>query len=126
MALVPISILKPHEHIIFDNLKRVLESIVEEGQIHTPIIVDSNTLTILDGHHRVASLKLLAATRAPVLLVDYFSDVVELDTWRPGVKVTKHQVVRAAERGVLYPPKTTRHKLRIQVPKVSVRLSDLV
>jgi len=49
----------------------VLEAIRAAGAVYKPIIVDAETLTVVDGHHRLAALKLIGARRAPVLLVDY-------------------------------------------------------
>ena len=82
-------------------------------------------LVILDGHHRWTALRLLGARLAPVLVVDYWRHV-ELGSWRPGVTVTRREVLEAAVSGRLLPPKTTRHRLRVQASWEPVPLEDLV
>ncbi|MEM1873152.1 MAG: hypothetical protein QXF57_00995, partial [Acidilobaceae archaeon] len=89
------------------------------------ILVDSKTLVILDGHHRVEALKLLGCKLVPALLVDYDSDCVQVSSWRVGTSVAKDDVRRAGLQGSLMPPKTSRHSICIQPPQLSVSLAEL-
>ena len=125
VKLVPLTSLRPHERIDESRLWEVLESIRSEGVLHYPVIVDSKTLVILDGHHRVESLRILGAKLIPALLVDYDDDCVTVGSWRPGVRVTKDMVRLHGLRGNLLPPKTSRHRLCFEVPRIDVPLDKL-
>lgn len=107
LVLVRIDLLKPHEQIIIDYLNEIIRSIREKGYNGPPIIVERDHYIILDGHHRVNALKELQARWVPVLLVRYQSNILTLTSWRHGVNVSRHEVVRRALSGKLYPPKTT-------------------
>ena len=61
----------------------------------------------------------------PVLLVDYDSDCVTVSSWRDGVTVTKEMVRERGLKGVLMPPKTSRHKVCFEIPEVRVPLGVL-
>lgn len=70
-----------HEEIIpklLEGLARVIES---DGALNHPAIVDSNTLVVLDGMHRVAALEKLGCRYLPVCLVDYQNPNVEVGCW---------------------------------------------
>lgn len=77
---VRISRLIPHETVIEDRVRELMKSIEEKG-LEEPIIVDSRTYMIIDGHHRVEAFKRLQKTRIPALLVDYLDDEIELKRW---------------------------------------------
>jgi hypothetical protein len=53
-----------------------------------PIVVDSNSLVVLDGMHRVAAAKKIGCTRMPVCLVDYDNPNILIDTWYRGFEGT--------------------------------------
>jgi len=84
-------------------------------------------LVILDGHHRVEAVRALGARRIPAYIVDYFSDVVQLSTWPDAVVsvVTKEDVIRRGRTGDLFPPKTSRHTLTIELEDRPTDLDDL-
>lgn len=68
IALIKSKFLKQHELINQDHLYELLEEIHSNGFIEAPIIVDENTLIILDGHHRFNALRILGLSKAPVFL----------------------------------------------------------
>lgn len=114
--LVDLSGLRAHEEIDEASLRDLVRALREEGSVREPILVAEGHGVVLNGHHRFAALKAMGLRRAPAWVVDYFSDVVELDQWPDSPfrgDVTKEEVVRRAKEGRLYPPKTTRHRLRI-------------
>jgi L-serine kinase (ADP) len=126
--LVELDRLLPHEEIdgkAFEELVRALE---DEGSVREPILVARGHGVVLNGHHRFAAFKAMGLRRAPAWVVDYFSDVVDLEKWPdspfPG-PVTKEEVVRRAKTGALYPPKTTRHRLKVTPEARRTPLSDL-
>lgn len=67
------NLLKQHEKINTNHLKLLLNQIKHDGILNHPIIVDKNTLIILDGHHRFNVLKKLGLSIIPVYFVDYKS-----------------------------------------------------
>lgn len=111
-----------------DLVLRTVDEIKQEGYLKKPILVAADDLVILDGHHRYEALRELGCRRVPCYLIDYFSDLVQLDTW-PGAivqEVTKEDVLRRGMRGDLLPPKTTRHTVRAPLPEVVTDLEDLL
>ena len=126
--LLDINLLHCHEEIQLPLLERVMEEIREDGYVKKPILVADQVWVILDGHHRYEALRRLGCRRVPAYVIDYFSDVVELSLW-PTAKVKdvrKEDVVEHGRSGLLYTPKTTRHKIRIQLPDVFTDLEDLM
>ncbi|NPA23964.1 MAG: ParB N-terminal domain-containing protein [Crenarchaeota archaeon] len=77
---IRISKLIPHESTIEERVRELIESIRRTG-LQEPIIVDSETYMIIDGHHRVEACKRLGITKIPALLVNYLDDDIELRRW---------------------------------------------
>ncbi len=109
IAILPISLLRPHENVDPDLVKELAEDIKRCGLLRKPIVVDSKTLIIIDGHHRVEALKRLGCRRIPCLLVNYRSPKIAVLSWSRGEPLSKDLVLNAGLRGELLPPKTTRH-----------------
>jgi len=126
-ALVELEKLRPHEQTQPGLLARVLADIRRDGCIRRPVLVESKHLVILDGHHRYEALKVLGCRRVPVYLVDYEDDGIGLTTWpRAIVKtVTKAEVIDRGIRSDPFPPKTTRHRVSIELEDVRVSLDEL-
>jgi L-serine kinase (ADP) len=111
-ALVPIRDLKTHEAAEPDRVRRVMRQMKSTGVVKKAIIVDSNSMVVLDGAHRMNALQMLGAVRAPAWLIDYSDeDVVVLSKDRKS-QIPKEAVVRAATQGPKFPPKTTRHMIK--------------
>lgn len=68
IKIIKNNLLKKHEQIINSHLKMLYITIKKDGYINNPIIVDKNTMIILDGHHRYNVLKLLGLSSSPVCL----------------------------------------------------------
>jgi hypothetical protein len=109
ITILPISVLRPHEAVDPGLVRELAEDIRRCGLIRKPIVVDRETLIIIDGHHRVEALKRLGCGRIPCLLVNYRSPRVAVLSWRGGEPLSKDLVLNAGLRGELLPPKTTRH-----------------
>ncbi len=124
--IVDISELKPHEKIDIELVHTLLRDVICKGYIEKPILVDIYSMTILDGHHRVAVLKSLGRRRVPAILVDYLNDnIIKVYSWRNGYIVTKHDVLYRARTGLLYPPKTSRHVTLFEIPRIDIDISLL-
>ena len=84
MAIVPLERLRAHEMAGPQRVEKLVEDIRRRGRVERPVLVDAKTLVMLDGHHRVATLRRLGARRVPAVLVYYSSPCVEVGSWRPG------------------------------------------
>lgn len=127
--LIEIEKLRPHEQVELEVVDRVHADLQKEGRIREPILVSKEEFVVLNGHHRVAALTRLRARRVPAWVVRYMSEMVELDRYPgstyPG-SVTKKEVIAHALSARLFPPKTTRHRLRKGLPDRHTDLNDLM
>ncbi len=128
VELVDIEWLKPHEQIRDRQVKELLKMTLRWDAYTKPMLVDESSGTILDGHHRYTVGIRLGLALLPVILVDYLGDAsIELDVWPAcGIdSLTKQQVLDMAHSSELFPPKTSRHRIAIELPPISVSLDDL-
>lgn len=128
VSLVPLDWLKPHEEIKVKNRDKLLDMTKRWGGFTKPMLVDSETGAILDGHHRHSVAVSLNLKRVPVILIDYLSDKeIEVDVW-PGCgldTITKQQVIDMSLSANLYPPKTSKHTISNHMPPIHVLLEEL-
>jgi L-serine kinase (ADP) len=125
-ALVPIDTLHAHEQIDLADIDVLIADLTARGVFTVPIWVARGSMVILNGHHRVAALRRLGATRVPAWILDYDSDHVRLELWRPGTSITKSEVIRRGLGGQLFPPKTTRHVIDEELPAHPTPLAELL
>ncbi|MCE4603120.1 MAG: ParB N-terminal domain-containing protein [Desulfurococcales archaeon] len=126
VSLLPLDMLRPHEMTIEERVQSLMKDLEERRVQERPILVDSKTMIILDGHHRTEALKRLGARRIAAVLVDYDSDLVSVDSWRPGVRVSKDLVRSAGLTGKLLPPRTSRHRVNAEIPRADTPLDELM
>jgi L-serine kinase (ADP) len=124
-ALVPIGRLLAHEKVDPAKVDELVEEFRADGVFVDPIWVARGSDVILNGHHRVAALRKLGATRVPAWLLDYEDDGIALERWTPGPTITKDEVVRRARAGRLFPIKTTRHRLADELPAHPTPIAEL-
>ncbi|RLE51583.1 MAG: hypothetical protein DRJ33_05610 [Candidatus Methanomethylicota archaeon] len=75
-------LLKIHEETIPSLLSNLSDQIRRDNLLKNPVIVDSKTLTVLDGSHRFVALKdLLKASFIPICAIDYDSPQVKVEVW---------------------------------------------
>jgi cysteine synthase/O-phosphoserine sulfhydrylase/cystathionine beta-synthase len=110
--LVELEKLRPHEEADANYLKELTQQIASDKILKYAIVADQKTNVILDGEHRYNALKNLGCKRIPVIYVDYESPNIEVQTWRNGYNLTKHEVIEAALTGKRFPPKTSRHIIK--------------
>lgn len=127
--LVDIDWLKPHEEILSnERVAGLRRATINWGAYTEPLLVDSNTGTILDGHHRYRVGLQLQLRRLPVVLVDYLKDSsITVDIW-PSAKMdalSKQDVVNMGLSNKLMPPKTSRHRFADALPPISIDLGIL-
>lgn len=128
VSLVSLDWLKPHEEIKVKNRDKLLDMTKRWGGFTKPMLVDSQTGAILDGHHRHSVAVSLNLKRVPVILINYLDDKqIEVDVW-PGCgldNITKQQVIDMSLSGNLYPPKTSKHTISNHMPPIHVLLEEL-
>ncbi len=106
--------LKTHERTGILRFVAAFVMIVREGAIINPLLIDEETKTILDGHHRHAVARLLRLRKVPCWAVSYLDDgAIEVEPRRRDIPVSKEDVVRRGTSGKVYPKKTTRHKYKV-------------
>jgi L-serine kinase (ADP) len=125
-GLVPIGKLLAHEEVDEESVAELIAELGRTQVFADPIWVARDSLVILNGHHRVEALRRLHAARVPAWLLDYETDLVSLEPWRPGLPITKTEVVRRAQDGRLFPPKTTRHGVRVPLEPRPTPLAELL
>jgi len=118
--------LRAHEQVIPGRVEELVYEIRRDGVLRVPILADARTLTILDGHHRTEALRRLGARWVPAVLVDYLDGPVTVESWKPGIKVSKREVLARAVQGRLYPPRTTRHRVLFDYPRIDLKISVLL
>jgi len=81
LVLEELSALHIHEEIIPEKMAELVEKIPHDGVWIHPIIVDRNSLVVLDGMHRVAAAKEIGYRYIPVCLVDYENPNIHIGCW---------------------------------------------
>jgi hypothetical protein len=81
LVLEELSRLHIHEEIIPDKMEELVEKIPHDGVWIHPIVVDRNSLVVLDGMHRVAAAKEIGYRYIPVCLVDYGNPNIHIGCW---------------------------------------------
>ena len=126
--LISVSDLFPHEEVDPKTVESVEREIRAEGAILEPILVADGSLVVLNGHHRLEVLRKLGVSKVPAWVIDYHGSSITVDLW-PGTSVkevpSKEQIESRARRGLLYPPKTSRHTMRQRLPRRRTPLRDL-
>lgn len=112
IELVEVERLRPHEEFKPERLATVSAKIRAEGAVDLPIIVDRETLVIIDGHHRWWTCRDLGCRYAPVVKVEYLDDAEVTFTVRPESPhqgIGKRDVLARGQEGRPFPYKTTKH-----------------
>jgi L-serine kinase (ADP) len=109
MTLHPPHSLKPHEHVSWLRVCTLAVQFLRTGIFDHPILIDAESRTILDGHHRHKVALILNLRRVPCHEVAYLDDESIAVTPRRHIPVSKESVVKCAATGMLFPRKSTRH-----------------
>ncbi|MEM2793483.1 MAG: ParB N-terminal domain-containing protein [Candidatus Methanomethylicia archaeon] len=70
-----------HEEIIPELLSKLILEIRRDGVVKHPVIVDENSLVVLDGTHRVEAIRRLGCKYIPVCLVNYNNPSIAVGAW---------------------------------------------
>jgi len=68
IKIIKNNLIRQHERIRKNHLRKLAKEIKSDDYINNPTIVDKNTMIILDGHHRFNAIKFLGLTSSPVYL----------------------------------------------------------
>jgi hypothetical protein len=79
--LSPSKTLFIHEETIPDRVAELRDSIMCDGVVKDPVVVDAGSCVVLDGMHRVAALKELRCSYVPVCAVDYLNPNIKVGVW---------------------------------------------
>ncbi len=110
----------PNEEHDETRMLEVLESIQRCGRWTTPIVLEHHSLSVMDGHHRLAAARRLSLPRVPCLLLNYAQ--VDVVARRPEFRVDAQEIIARSLTRELYPPKTTRHIFPQPLPDCSIEL----
>ena len=81
IAIVDIADVHIHEETIPEVVQELAADLLRSRVLRHPVIVDEKTIVVLDGMHRVASLRQTGCARIPVCLVDYDNPSIRVGTW---------------------------------------------
>jgi len=81
IAIVETDGLLLHEETIPAALEWMIGALKQDGVQKSPVIVDRETLVVLDGMHRVIALRSLGCRFTCVCLVDYMDPLIKVDRW---------------------------------------------
>ena len=82
VMLVEVTWLKPHEEIKLKARDKLLDMTKRWGGFTKPVLVDTRTGSLLDGHHRLSVAMELGLSKIPAICIDYLSsDAITLDLW---------------------------------------------
>ena len=98
----------PHEKVLVDKKDILKENLKYKDNclIISTILICSQSNIIIDGHHRYTALKELGYKKAPVTLVNYFSDKIITNE---NNSFSKNKIISNSKEGILYEPKSTKH-----------------
>jgi len=128
--LVDISWLKPHEEVVSkERVQSLSKAIMEWNAYKLPLLVDTASGAILDGHHRYAVGCEMGLSKLPVILVDYLQDdTIEVDVWEGCGQddITKEEIIAMSLSDNVYPPKTSKHDFVDLIKSISIPLPKLL
>lgn len=111
IALVETGRLLLHEETIPEMLEDLVRSIKEDGVLRAPVVVDRETLVVLDGMHRVKALRILGCRFTCACLVDYRSPEIKVERWCRTISKpfdAREAVEVARELGLRLSPRASR------------------
>lgn len=121
--LIPIGRIRPSELHDPQYAATLADTIRDERIWRIPVTLECRSLTVMDGHHRLAAARLLKLRLVPCVLLDYSQ--VEVSATRARYLVTPQEILRRAQTEDLYPPKTTCHRFSSPLPTCNLSLSLL-
>ena len=125
---IRLDFLKTHEEIKSKKVVKLFEMTKKWGAQRKPVVIDSSTGVILDGHHRHEVAVQLNLGKIAVMKVDYLDDEkikVESRNQNLPLVISKSEVIKMGLSEQNYPAKTTKHIFDFEVPDIWINLEDL-
>lgn len=107
IKLIALKDIRPTEETLPKRLKQIRSTILRTGKWTSPIVIESQSMAIMDGHHRYHCAKEFGFEFIPCLIMSY--DQVKVESRNKEVCVTPSEIIHRALCGNLYPPKSTHH-----------------
>ncbi len=126
LSYIPINKLKIHERVNLSREKEIRNDIKDKRVLRNPLIVDLNTMIILDGHHRFLALKKLRAKRIPVYLVDYRDSSIKVSSRRKNYKLSKLEIVFRGLNNNPLPYRTSKHLIPNRPMNINIPLKKII
>jgi len=131
-TLIGLDKLKPIEKVFPHHLEYISLQIQKDGCIDKPLIIDKTHHIILDGSHRYAYLKAKGYTLAPVIMVDYHSDMIQVGSHlvhrfinQNHSTLSKEHIIQNALQKKLFDPRVTRHFFPFRKESIPTPLKEL-
>ena len=125
LQLYEIEKLHIHEEIITESVEKLIQSFKEDRYAKHPILVDKETLIVLDGTHRIWAFKHAGYKLIPVCLMNYKNPNIMVKSWfRTIIKrqeTSKDLLVDLKELGYML-NETVKDELQIKIDKKEVSL----
>ena len=96
LGIRAVSSLRPHEETIPAHVRDLVSEMTKDGVQKDPIIIDRETMTVLDGMHRLAAFKEMREENAVCCSVEYSSRSITLSRWARSYTMTEGVSVAAA------------------------------
>jgi len=116
--------LRPTEQVDERGVMLLAAAMRGDGVQRRPVLVERESLAILDGHHRFRAAQALGLSLINAVVIDYDDPRLTLSSWTARL-FSKDEVRAAASGGVLLPLKSTRHILNPPLPEMPVALAAL-
>jgi hypothetical protein len=97
ISLVSIERVRPHERAVEVRVRELLRDLEATLILRKPVVVDEETLTLLDGHHRLQALRRLGVELVPAALVRYSDPRIVVRRWGSGELIDKRLVIERAK-----------------------------
>ncbi len=130
---IRVSQLVAHEEFREDHVEEVKSWFLRDGYQGRPIAVTRldnfgkhEYYLVLDGHHRSEAARRLGLTYIMATVIDYFDDRYRVLSWANGKEYSKRKIIDFAFRGILLPPKTTKHLIVLQQEPKTFQDNDLI
>ena len=123
---IALDLLKPHEDVKTRKAEHYAHFASRNRKmIAKPILVDSRSHVILDGHHRWWVCKQLGMEKVPCYLIDYLhDDSIRVLPRRADIPVSKQAVIAMGLSGNVFPHKTTKHVYHIPAMEKTVNFKQ--
>jgi hypothetical protein len=125
VSLVNLDKVLPTEEVNPEFVATLSAGMAVSGFWTHPLLLEVNSLAVLDGHHRLAAAKRIGLCSIPAVCVSYADPQVHLESWRHGTHFTPDEILGRARAGNLLPYKSTRHITDFVLPQVRVPIASL-